>query len=435
MAGYDGTIKGTPNLRRSKAAANSDEGTSRVLNVGGLFAGIGGIELGLTSAGHLTRMLCEIDVGATAVLQSHFPDVSITADIRRLRTIPREIDCLTAGFPCQDLSQAGTTAGLKGRSSGLVGEVFRLLEVRRRSRSRVPWVVLENVPFMLQLARGAALEVIVDKLEALGYRWAYRVVDSLAFGVPQRRERVFLVACVEDDPRSVLLADDIGDPLTEGADPDLGYGFYWTEGTRGLGTAVDSVPTLKGGSTVGIPSPPAIVLPSGDVVTPGIEDAERMQGFPAGWTQSAERVVRRGHRWKLVGNAVTVDVAKWIGRRLATPGHYEPIWDTPLRRTGAWPRAAWNVGSGRFISAVSSGPVRVDRPRITTFLEKPRMLSARATAGFMSRLERSRLTRPPWFDERVRAHLARMRAAEAQSHFANEPKASRQEAEQAGPAY
>ena len=97
----------------------------------------------------------------------------------------------------------------------------------------------------------------------------------------------------------------------------MACGFYWTEGIRGLGWAVDAVPTLKGGSTIGIPSPPAMVFPLGLVGKPDVRDAERMQGFVADWTQPAESVVRAGHRWHLVGNAVTVDVATWIGERLA----------------------------------------------------------------------------------------------------------------------
>ena len=85
----------------------------------------------------------------------------------------------TAGFPCQDLSQAGQTRGIEGAKSGLVTNVFRLLD-----ETFVPWVLIENVPFMLQLARGAAMEVLVHELERRDYRWAYRVVDSRAFGLP-----------------------------------------------------------------------------------------------------------------------------------------------------------------------------------------------------------------------------------------------------------
>lgn len=78
-----------------------------------------------------------------------------------------------------------------------------------------------------------------------------------------------------------------------------------------------------------------------DVVKPDIRDLERLQGFAPDWTKPSDSVTKRGHRWKLVGNAVTVDTAAWIGSKLAAPGFYDPTSDAPLKRTGAWPRAAW----------------------------------------------------------------------------------------------
>src|SRR5438093_10799025 len=132
----------------------------------------------------------------------------------------------------------------------------------------------------------------------------------------------------------------------ESVDADkVACGFYWTEGTKGLGWAVDAVPTLKGGSTVGIPSPPAILLPSGRLVKPDIRDAERLQGFRSDWTRPAERVARAGTRWKLVGNAVTVPVAEWIGQRFLDLSGNTAVDGVPLRRGQPWPRAAWYDGS------------------------------------------------------------------------------------------
>jgi DNA (cytosine-5)-methyltransferase 1 len=379
----------------------------RSLRVTGLFAGIGGIELGLHRAGHQTAMMCELDVSARAVLETHFPDVENHRDVCKLRRLPPNAELLAAGFPCQDLSQAGMTAGIDGSRSSLIGEVFRLLEKRR-----VPWVLLENVPFMLRLGRGRALAVIIGELERLGYRWAYRVVNSLAFGVPQRRERVYLVAALDDDPRRVLFADDVGTLEATLPSRSLAFGFYWTEGTRGLGAAIDSVPTLKGGSTIGIPSPPGVLLPDGRVVTPLIEDAERLQGFGPGWTEPAGRVGRRSHRWKLVGNAVTVPVAQWLGERFAAPGWYDGTWDAQLRPGSPWPRAAWSLGRGRFVASVSAWPVRVQPPHLHDFLAQPRLLSARATSGFWERLRKSSLRRPRWFDEGIRMHLRKMQHVE-----------------------
>lgn len=375
------------------------------LVVAGLFAGIGGIELGLHRAGHRSALLCENDPGALAVLGARFPGIPLEKDVRLLDSLPAETNLLAAGFPCQDLSQAGMTRGIQGPRSGLIGEVFRLLR-----RQPVPWLLVENVPFMLQLGRGRALDVIVSELESLGYRWAYRVVNSRAFGLPQRRERVFLLASIQHDPRPILFADDAGAPDDDPNGRGQAFGFYWTEGIRGLGWAVDSVPTLKGGSTVGIPSPPAILFPSGEIVTPDLRDAERMQGFSADWTRPAEQVTRRSFRWKLVGNAVTVHVSAWIGRRLATPGRYDGTWDSQLPKGSPWPRAAWNVGHGRHTADVSAWPMRRALKPLREFLRFPTQpLSLKAAEGFRSRTKTSSLRFRPGFLEAIDAHIRVMR--------------------------
>lgn len=404
--GSDGDAKNEQlTLVLSLRATAAGRTPQRQYRTAGLFAGIGGIELGLHRAGHETALLCEIDPAAQAVLEARFPAVRLHGDITTLRSLPKETDLLVAGFPCQDLSQAGKTAGIEGSRSGLVGEVFRLLR-----RKRVEAVLLENVPFMLQLSKGRALEVIVSSLEALGYRWAYRVVDSRSFGVPQRRERVYLLAMRSGDPREILLSEDVGPPAAPVDPTRVACGFYWTEGVRGLGWAVDAVPTLKGGSTIGIPSPPAIVMPGGTIVKPDIRDAERLQGFAVDWTLPATVVVKPGGRWKLVGNAVTVGAAEWIGRRLAAPLQYEPTFDVPLHNGDRWPRAAWNMGQGRFRAARSAWPSHEDRPALAEFLMfEPQMLSEKATAGFLARTRTSSLRFPPGFIAAVERHLEGIR--------------------------
>lgn len=400
----------------------ADEGPAgRKLNVAGLFAGIGGLELGLSKAHHTTLLLCENDPAARAVLTSQFPHVKRRPkDVTKLKRLPAGTQLVAAGFPCQDLSQAGKTAGIAGTRSGLVGHVFRLLGLRedgtvaRRNR-RPEFVLLENVPFMLQLARGAALNVIVSALETLKYKWAYRVIDSRAFGVPQRRERVYLVASLHDDPRNIIFAHDAGVPVATEEQPEgVACGFYWTEGTRGLGWGVDCVPTLKGGSTIGIPSPPAILMTNGEIVTPEIRDAERLQGFQADWTKPAEEVTKRGSRWKLVGNAVTVPVARWIGEQFAKPGQYVPRVERPLKPKGAWPRAAYNVDGRRIETEVSAWPVSRRCKSLEDFLihkADMKLLSEKATAGFLSRARASTLRFPPGFLDAVEAHLNRVRAS------------------------
>lgn len=372
------------------------------MKVVGLFAGIGGLELGLHAAGHRTELLCEISLTARAVLKARFPQIELVDDVKKLKGLPRGTDLVCAGFPCQDLSQAGTATGLKGERSGLVFEVIRLV-----GRSKPRWLLLENVPFMLQLGGGTAVRRIVKELEDLNYRWAWRVVDTLGFGLPQRRERVFLLASRVADPAEVLLVDDAPFIRPETAIGTLAHGFYWTEGRGGLGWAVDAIPTLKNGSSIGIASPPAILMPDLSIIKPDLRDAERLQGFSVNWTLPAEDVKRSSFRWSLVGNAVSVPVAKWVGKRLAEPLGYDRGRDSPFPLIGKLPKAARYDGEHRHQVDISIDPLGHRRQHLHEFLKFPGVpLSIRATQGFYSRTQRASLQFKSGFIESVRRHLA-----------------------------
>ena len=170
------------------------------------------------------------------------PIGSLASDIRQLDSLPKT-DVVAAGFPCQDLSQAGRTVGISGRHSGLIGEVFRLLPTAGRSPE---WLVLENVPFMLHLARGRAMAVITTALEERGYRWAYRTVDTLAFGAAAKAPGASSSwARGKSDPRTVLFADDTGEscPRCPVGSP---RGFYWTEGRSGHRLGAQRRPAPQG---------------------------------------------------------------------------------------------------------------------------------------------------------------------------------------------
>jgi DNA (cytosine-5)-methyltransferase 1 len=371
------------------------------MKVAGLFAGIGGLESGLAQAGHEAVLLSEILPAARAVLSAQFPHVDLLGDVRQIGSLPADVEIVTAGFPCQDLSQAGLARGLDGDRSGLVGEVFRL------AKDASPrWIVLENVPFMLQLRRGDAMRRIVNELEAQGYRWAWRVVDTFGFGLPQRRERVILVASKTDDPAEVLFSDEM--PLARPATAvgQIAHGFYWTEGRGGLGWAPDAIPTLKNGSAVGIPSPPAILLPDGRVIKPDIRDAEKLQGFPSNWTAPAETVGRASARWALAGSAVSTPVAKWLGSRLAEPGNFATKRDRPFTAEARLPRAARFDGRDRHAVEISPDPLGIRPPHLAEFLDHEGvLLSPRATAGFLSRTYVAKLRFAPGFIDAVEAHL------------------------------
>lgn len=376
---------------------------SKPLNVVGLFAGIGGFELGLSRSGHNASVMCEIDYAAKAVLKTHFPNAKFVHDIRDINLLPKSTSLVTAGFPCQDLSSSGLKGGINGNRSSLISEVFRILEL-----NSVEWVLFENVHFMLHLNKGEGIRTVVEGLERLGYNWAYRVLDTQSFGIPQRRKRVFILASRGQDPRHVLLSEDGLSSVSEKVSVSKPIGFYWTEGTYSTGIATNVIPPLKGGSAIGIPSPPAILMPDGFVGTPNIRDAERFQGFPANWTKPVEKDHKKSLRWRLVGNAVSVDVAEWLGEKLVFPKEYN--WRNDQVLSGEkWPNAAWNMGQGRYVSEASMSPVDRYTYCLSKFLiHDLKPLSERATRGFLNRARKGRLNFPDGFLDHLNSHLSNM---------------------------
>ena len=376
-----------------------------MFRVVGLFSGIGGFEIGLSLNGNKTILLCENDERASIVLEHRFPGIYLHDDISTLRSLPKATEVVCAGFPCQNLSMAGNKTGIDGFKSHIVKEMFRLLKTHR-----VPYVVIENVYFMLHLAKGAGIRNIVNNLEELGYKWAYRVVDSRGFGLAQRRRRVYIVAVTDVDPRNILLSDDRPDQSWPKPSTSEPIGFYWTEGRSGHGLTGNAIPPIKSGSGLAIPSAPAVLLPNGRVVTIPISIAERLQGFDAGWTNPLKRKGMDRHRWHLVGNAVSVPVSTWISERLLAPGVYDPTNDIRLDSTEPWPRSAWNVGKGRYVSTVSEYPLKRRRGSISSFkTENWPDLSTRALRGFIKRVKESRLRYPSGFLQALDKELLKRR--------------------------
>ena len=365
-----------------------------------LFAGIGGIEVGLSVSDIETVMLCEIDPDAQRVLRKRFPNANLVGDVNKIKKLP-DCDILTAGFPCQDISQAGPKNGIKGARSGLVTNVFRLIGDKPINK-RPEWVVIENVSNIISLHQGEAMAYLTQSFESLGYKWAYRIVDARAFGVPQRRLRMVMVASLHGNVSSALFSQDVKDPPVDDSletiDEEAYYGFYWTEGRLGLGWAKNSIPTLKNGSTIGIPSPPAIWIPRANSFgTPDIRDAERMQGFNIDWTMVLRRDTRKvqNSRWRQVGNAVCTKMAEWVGKQISKSPQESFVGGKPFS-TGKWPKAAYGADGARFSVDVSSWPVCWKQHHLSQFLKYPlKPLSLRAATGFYNRARASTLIRYP----------------------------------------
>ena len=164
------------------------------MNVGSLFSGIGGFDLGLQRAGMRVAWQVELDPYCRAVLARHFPEARRFEDVREVGAENlAPVDLICGGFPCQDLSAAGKGAGLDGARSGLWSEFARIV---RELRPR--YVVVENVPALLtgkgkRWDRAPVGRVLGDLAEA-GYDAEWACLSAREFGAPHLRKRVWLVA-------------------------------------------------------------------------------------------------------------------------------------------------------------------------------------------------------------------------------------------------
>jgi DNA (cytosine-5)-methyltransferase 1 len=158
-----------------------------LIDVGSLFSGIGGIELGLERAGgYRTRWFVENEPYAVAVLKKRWPGTPVYGDITGLDfgKLPK-VDMLTGGFPCQDISNAGKRAGIEGSRSGL-WTYFR--EAIRQIRPRI--ALIENVSALI--TRG--FDAVLADLASLGYDAEWHCFPASAVGAPHQRDRVFIFA-------------------------------------------------------------------------------------------------------------------------------------------------------------------------------------------------------------------------------------------------
>ena len=161
-----------------------------------LFSGIGGFDLGLERAGFDITFQCELNKFCRSILKHRWPEIPHHENIKELTadTIPVS-DVWAGGFPCQDVSLArmGARAGLRGKRSGLFHDFARLVG---EARPRV--VLLENVAGLLSSHRGRDFSTVIGTLAEFGYSVGWRVLNSKNFGVPQSRQRVYIVGCHRD---------------------------------------------------------------------------------------------------------------------------------------------------------------------------------------------------------------------------------------------
>lgn len=184
----------------NKAAAQNG------LTVASFFSGIGGFDLGFEQAGGEIVFQCEINSFCQKVLRKHWPEVELATDIDAVNAddIP-DANIWCGGFPCQDVSLAnqGKRLGLEGERSGLFNRFAELA-----GRRKPDWIVLENVPGLLNSNGGKDFRHVIQTLDDFGYFVAWRVFDAKYFGTPQRRRRIFIVASHQTDSAARVLFDE-----------------------------------------------------------------------------------------------------------------------------------------------------------------------------------------------------------------------------------
>ena len=301
-----------------------------MLTFGSLFTGIGGFDLGFERAGMKCKWQCEIDKDCHTVLKKHWREIPLYDDVRKITADTEPVDLICGGFPCQDISIAGRRKGLAGERSGLWWEFARIIEALQPR-----WVVAENVPGLLSSNNGKDLLAILNYLAELGYGVAWRILDSQYFGVPQRRKRIFIVASAGNGRAGQVLFDRAGslrdttkgrregkeDTRTvanclttrEGMRQDetietlipVVWDFHAQDGECRV--QEDTLPTLTARYGTGGNNIPYVGVRR---LTP--VECSRLQGFPDDWNEE----LSDHKRYKQFGNAVTVPVAEWIGKRI-----------------------------------------------------------------------------------------------------------------------
>lgn len=166
------------------------------MNFVDFFAGIGGIRLGLEQAGHKCVGFCEFDKYARTAYKAMY-DTEGEWENHDVRTVkPYDVpaaDLWCFGFPCQDISVAGKQKGLQeGERSGLFYEIMRLL-AGRKQEDRPKWLLIENVKNLLSIGNGFDFARLLCEVGGHGYSLQWDTLNSKDYGVPQNRERVFIV--------------------------------------------------------------------------------------------------------------------------------------------------------------------------------------------------------------------------------------------------
>ena len=298
-----------------------------------LFSGIGGFHLGLEQAGFKFDWtgFSEIDKYANKQYKKRFPNARELGDVTAIQCedLPKDIDILCGGFPCQTFSIAGKRKGFDDTRGTLFFEIARILRYFRGTEQPIPYFILENVKGLLNHENGQTFTTIYRVLTDLDYTIECQILNTRWF-LPQNRERIYIVGHLGERGRSKIFP--IGEAGRENktckergitGTVKGGWGSLQNDatylnqiGTIGKDSEATRVydttcaRTIKNGGGMGAKTGLYNIDSNIRRLTP--KECERLQGFPDGWTEGQSDA----QRYKQLGNAVSVPVVKAIGEKL-----------------------------------------------------------------------------------------------------------------------
>ena len=289
-----------------------------------LFAGIGGIRLGFEKIGAECVFSSEWDKHAQNMYEENYGERPV-GDINDVN--PKDIpdhDFLLAGFPCQPFSIAGKQLGFADTRGTLFFNIEKILEEKK------PYgFLLENVSRLVTHDKGRTFKVIIDKLESLGYTVYYKVLNTIDFGLPQLRKRIYIVGFKDkihfqfpkpdgtkltlkdilepekDIPSNYYVSEEIKKKRLAKVKPNAPYPSIWHENIGGNISALPHSCALRAGGSYNY------LLVNGERRLTGREML-RLQGFPDSFKINVVYTQAR----KIAGNSVTVKVIELIAKQI-----------------------------------------------------------------------------------------------------------------------
>jgi DNA (cytosine-5)-methyltransferase 1 len=321
---------------KKESLMNINQTSSNISNkytVGGLFGGIGGIELGFQKAGFNILWANEIDKNAAITYRANHKHKLFLKDLKDLETSEVDkIDILTGGFPCQAFSIAGYRKGFKDDRGNMFFEILRFIDDLK------PKIIfLENVKNLQTHDNGNTFNVIKSELENRGYLLKYKVLNSSEYGnIPQNRERIYIVGFLNkihyerfEFPKPIKLTKKIKDFI----DTETEENFYYTHSKYYNQLKAEMInkntiyqwrrvyvrenknnlcPTLTANMGTGGHNVP-LIIDNKDIRKLTPRECARFQGYDETFILPN---IANSHLYKQIGNSVTVRVIELIANNI-----------------------------------------------------------------------------------------------------------------------